>query len=142
MWILFALLAAFFAGLTTIFIKVGIKDINNLLALSIRTTIVLIFSFIVVLFTCSLNEINNLDFKTIVFLILSGFTTTLLWICYFKALQIGDVNKVSPIDKTSIVLTLILSSIFFKEKITYIKIISMILILLGTFIMSYTKNII
>ena len=136
MWIIFSLLAAFFAGITTIFAKIGVNNVDSTLATSLRTLIILIFNIIVVIIIGSFNEINKLDLKIVIFLILSGITTALLWLSYFKALQLCDVNKVTPIDKTSIVLTLILSSIFLNEKITIIKIISMILILLGTFLMT------
>lgn len=139
MWIIFALLAAFFAGITTIFSKIGVNNVDSTLATSLRTAIILIFNLLVVLFIGSFNEINKLDFKIIIFLILSGITTALLWLSYFKALQLCDVNKVTPIDKTSIVLTLLLSSVFLNEKITIIKIISMILILIGTFLMTNIK---
>ena len=139
MWIIFALLAAFFAGITTIFSKIGVNNVDSTLATSLRTAIILIFNLLVVLFIGSFNEINKLDFKIIIFLILSGITTALLWLSYFKALQLCDVNKVTPIDKTSIVLTLLLSSLFLNEKITIIKIISMVLILIGTFLMTNIK---
>src|SRR5574344_2045063 len=135
MWIIFALLAAFFAGITTIFSKIGVNNVDSTLATSLRTAIILIFNLLVVFFIGSFNEINKLDLKIIIFLILSGITTALLWLSYFKALQLCDVNKVTPIDKTSIVLTLLLSSLFLNEKITIIKIISMVVILIETFLM-------
>lgn len=134
-WIIFALLAAFFSGITSVLAKVGIKDVDSNLATAIRTVIILIFSIILVLFMKSFNEIYNLNKKNLIFLISSGIATSLLWISYFKALQYGSVSKVTPIDKTSIVLTLILSSIFLNESITFIKIISIVLILSGTFLM-------
>jgi len=136
MWIFFSLGAALFAGITSVFAKIGIKNVDSTLATAIRTSIILLFSFIVVLFIKSYNEILNLDIKTIIFLVLSGITTALLWIFYFKALDLGDVNKVSPVDKTSVVLTLILSYIFLNEKITFIKIISMFFLLIGAFLMA------
>lgn len=141
MWILYALLAAIFSGLTTIFVKKGVKNIDSLLSTSIRTTIILIISFIIVIL---FNSFQKISFKTFVFLILSGISTTLLWINYFKALDYGNVNEVTPVDKTSIVITLILSSIFLNEKITILKIISSILIIVGTFLMvnksEHSKN--
>ncbi len=140
MWIIFALLAAFFAGVTTVFAKAGITNVDSTLATAIRTTIILIFTIIIVLIVKSYVDIYKINFKIGLFLILSGITTALLWLSYFKALELADVNKVAPVDKTSIILTLILSSIFLHEKITYIKIISMILLLIGTVLMTYKKD--
>lgn len=132
MWILYAFLAAIFSGLTTIFAKKGVKNIDSLLSTSIRTAIILIISFLIVILFNSFEKIN---IKTFIFLILSGISTALLWINYFKALDYGNVNEVTPVDKTSIVITLVLSSIFLNEKITILKIISCILIIVGTFLM-------
>ncbi len=132
MWFLFALLAALFSGLTTIFAKRGVKNIDSLLSTAIRTTVILIISFLIVILFNSFEKINS---ETIVYLVLSGISTSLLWINYFKALDFGNVNEVTPVDKTSIVITLILSNIFLNEKITIIKIISCILIITGTFLM-------
>lgn len=132
MWIVFALLSALFSGLTTICAKKGVKNVDSILASSIRTTVVLLISFLIVILFSSFDKVN---FKTITFLILSGVSTTLLWLNYFKALDLGNVNEVTPVDKTSIVLTLILSCIFLNEKITVIKIISSILIISGAFLM-------
>lgn len=132
MWILYSFLAAIFSGLTTIFAKKGVKNIDSLLSTSIRTAIILIISFLIVIIFNSFEKIN---IKTFIFLILSGISTTLLWVNYFKALDYGNVNEVTPVDKTSIVITLVLSSIFLNEKITILKIISCILIIVGTFLM-------
>lgn len=132
MWILYAFLAAIFSGLTTIFAKKGVKNIDSLLSTSIRTAIILIISFLIVILFNSFEKIN---IKTFIFLILSGISTALLWINYFKALDYGNVNEVTPVDKTSIVITLVLSCIFLNEKITILKIISCILIIVGTFLM-------
>ena len=132
MWIVFALLSALFSGLTTICAKKGAKNVDSILGSSIRTTVVLLMSFLIVILFSSFDKVN---FKTITFLILSGVSTTLLWLNYFKALDLGNVNEVTPVDKTSIVLTLILSCIFLNEKITVIKIISSILIISGAFLM-------
>lgn len=132
MWILYSFLAAIFSGLTTIFAKKGVKNIDSLLSTSIRTAIILTISFLIVIIFNSFEKIN---IKTFIFLILSGISTTLLWINYFKALDYGNVNEVTPVDKTSIVITLVLSSIFLNEKITILKIISCILIIVGTFLM-------
>lgn len=134
MYIIYALAAALFSGLTSVFAKTGIKDINSLFATFLRTIIISLFLFIIVLIKNDLSDLFLLNKKTILFLILSGISNTLLWICYFKALDIGTVSKVTPVDKTSIILTLILSTIFLNEQITITKIISIILILLGTFL--------
>lgn len=133
MWIFFAILAAIFSGLTTVFAKVGVSKANSTLVSGLRTIVIMIFSILVFLFLG--NGFKNIDLKTIIFIVLSGITTALLWICYFKALSLADVSMVTPIDKLSIVLTLTLSSIFFKEKITIIKVISMICMIGGTFLM-------
>lgn len=134
MYIIYALAASLFSGLTSVFAKTGIKDIDSIFATFLRTIIISLFLFIIVLIKNDLSDIFLLNEKTILFLVLSGISNTLLWICYFKALDIGTVSKVTPVDKTSIVLTLILSTIFLNEQITISKIISIILILLGTFL--------
>lgn len=143
MWILYSLGAAFFAGVTAIFSKVCVSNINTNLATALRTTIILIFTILVVLFMNSIYKFGSIDLETFIFLCLSGIATALLWISYFKALSLADVNKVTPIDKTSTVITLILSYLFLDENITYIKIISIILIIMGTYLMvgkSQNKN--
>lgn len=140
MWILCALIAAFFAGITSVFAKIGVNNIDSKLATALRTIVILIFSLIVVLIIGSLQEIKNIDVKTIIFIVLSGITTAVLWLTYFKALKLADVSKVSPIDKTSIILTLILSNLFLNEKITLVKIISMLLIAIGSWLMTSKKN--
>ncbi len=134
MYIIYALLASVFSGLTSVFAKTGIKNTDSILATFLRTIVISLFLFLIVIWKENLNDIFLLDKKTILFLILSGISNTLLWICYFKALDLGTVSKVTPVDKTSIVLTLILSSLFLNEKITTIKIISIVLILSGTFL--------
>lgn len=134
MYIIYALLASVFSGLTSVFAKTGIKNTDSILATFLRTIVISLFILLIVIFKENITDIFLLDKKTLLFLILSGISNTLLWICYFKALDLGTVSKVTPVDKTSIVLTLILSSIFLNEKITTIKIISIALILLGTFL--------
>lgn len=138
MWIIFAILAAIFSGLTTVFAKVGVSKANSTLVTGLRTIVILIFSVIV--FMLLGDGFKNLNTKTIIFIVLSGITTALLWICYFKALSLADVSKVTPIDKLSIVVTLILSSAFLNEKITIIKIVSMISMISGTFLMVNKKK--
>ena len=134
MYIIYALLAALFSGLTSVFAKNGINNIDSLLATFLRTIVISLFIFIILIFNNSLSNITVLSSKTYLFILLSGISNTLLWICYFKALALGDVSKVTPIDKTSIILTLLLSYILLNEPITSIKVVSMILILFGTFI--------
>lgn len=134
MYIIYALLASVFSGLTSVFAKTGIKNTDSILATFLRTIVISLFLLLIVIFKENINNIFLIDKKTLLFLILSGISNTLLWICYFKALDLGTVSKVTPVDKTSIVLTLILSSLFLNEKITTIKIISIALILLGTFL--------
>lgn len=141
MWIVFALGSAFFAGLTSILAKCGIQKTDSTIATAIRTIVVLIFSWIMVFVVNSQNQIYSIQEKTLLFLILSGLATGASWLCYFKALQLGDVNKVVPIDKSSTVLTIILAFIFLHETISIPKIIGVILILLGTLFMIEKKDV-
>ncbi|MEE0967179.1 MAG: EamA family transporter [Bacilli bacterium] len=140
MWIAFAFGSAIFAGLTAILAKCGIKSIDSNLATALRTIVVLIFSWIMVFVVGVQNEIINIDLKTLFFLIFSGLATGASWLCYFRALQLGDINKVTPIDKSSTVLTMILASLFLKEDISLIKVICMILIAVGTYLMIQKKD--
>ena len=144
MSIIYAILSSIFASLTAILIKIGLKDINSNLATAIRTIIILFISWIVVFYTDKLNSVNtietlkNLNNKTLIFIMLSGVATGLSWLFYFKALQIGNVNKVIVIDKLSIVFTIILASLFLKEVISLKIIIGVILIVAGTLIISFS----
>lgn len=140
MWIVYAFGSAFFAGITAVLAKIGIKNINSHLATAIRTIIILIFSWIMVFIVKSFDTITSISFKTLLFLILSGIVTGLSWLCYFKALQLGNVNKVTAIDKSSTILTMILAIIFLKENITILKCISIILIGMGTLLMVENKE--
>lgn len=140
MWILYAFGSAFFAGITAILAKIGIRNTDSNLATAIRTIVILIFSWLMVFIVGSFNTITELTTRTLIFLILSGVATGLSWLCYFKALQLGNVNKVTPIDKSSTILTMILAMIFLGEKITILKIISIILIGIGTYLMIEKKN--
>lgn len=140
MWVLFAFVSAFFAGVTSILAKIGVKDVDSHVATAIRTIIVLIFSWIMVFIIGSQSTIVNIDGKTFLFLILSGLSTGGSWLCYFKALQLGDVNKVVPIDKSSTILTMILAFIFLNEKITINMVIGMIGIAIGTYLMIQKKE--
>lgn len=140
MWVLFAFASAFFAGVTSILAKIGVKDVDSHIGTAIRTIIVLIFSWIMVFIIGSQSTIVNIDGKTFLFLILSGLSTGGSWLCYFKALQLGDVNKVVPIDKSSTILTMILAFIFLNEKITINMVIGMIGIAIGTYLMIQKKE--
>ena len=140
MWILYAFGSAFFAGATSILAKIGIKEIDSHVATAIRTIVVLIFSWIMVFIVGSQGNIGNLDGKTLIFLILSGFATGASWLCYFKALQLGDVNKVVPIDESSTILTMILAFIFLGENITINMVVGMIGIGIGTYLMIQKKE--
>ena len=116
MWILYAIGSAFFAGVTSILAKIGIQQTDSNVATAIRTVIVLVFSWFMVFIVSSFQTISEISLKTLLFLILSGLATGGSWLCYFKALQLGDVNKVTPIDKSSTVLTMILAFIFLGER--------------------------
>ena len=140
MWIVFAFGAALFAGLTSILAKCGIKNTDSNVATALRTIVVLIFSWIMVFISGSQSTLTSINTKTLVFLILSGIATGASWLCYFKALQIGDVNKVTPIDKSSTILTMIMAFILLGEEITLIKAIAMILICTGTYLMITKKE--
>ena len=135
MWIMFAFGSALFAGLTSILAKCGIKKTDSTAATAIRTIAVLAFSWLMVFIVGSQSEITSISLKSWVFLILSGIATGASWLCYFKALSLGDINKVVPIDKSSTVLTIILALIFFGEEITPVKLAAIVLIAVGTFLM-------
>ena len=135
MWMIFALLSAVFAALTSILAKVGIEDVNSNLATAIRTMVVVIMAWGMVFLTNSQNGIMEISRKSWLFLILSGLATGASWLCYYKALQIGEVSKVVPIDKLSVVITLILAFIFLHEKFTPKSLIGCVLIGAGTLLM-------
>lgn len=135
MWVIFALLSAFFAGITAVLSKVGIKNVNSDLGTAIRTIVVFVFAWLMVFVVDAWDGITSITSKTLIFLVLSGLVTGASWLCYFKALKLGDVNKVAPIDKSSTVLTMILAFVFLGEKITILKGICIILIGLGTYMM-------
>lgn len=139
MWIAFAFGSAFFAGVTSILAKCGIRKTDSTVATAIRTIIVLIFSWLMVFVTGSQNQIATIGGKTLLFLILSGAATGASWLCYFKALQLGDVTKVVPIDKSSIVLTILLAFLFLGEPIGPFQGVGIVLIGAGTFLMIEKK---
>ncbi len=141
MWIVFAFASALFAGVTSILAKCGIRQTNSTVATAIRTVVVLIFSWIMVFVAGSQNQLAAIDGKTLLFLILSGLATGASWLCYFKALQLGDINKVVPIDKSSTVLTIILAFVFLGEGISPAKAIGVIAIAVGTLLMIEKKDV-
>ena len=141
MWVLYAFGSAFFAGLTSILAKCGIKKADSNVATAIRTIVGLIFSWIMVFVVGAQGQIMDESEKTWIFLILSGIATGASWLCYFRALQIGDVNRVVPIDKSSTILTIILAFIFFREEISALKLVCVVLITIGTYMMITKKEI-
>ena len=135
MWLIFALLSAVFAALTSILAKIGIENVDSNLATAIRTVVVVIMSWGMVFLTNAQNGITEISRKSWLFLILSGLATGASWLCYYKALQMGDVSKVVPIDKLSVVITLVLAFVFLHEDFTVKSIIGCILIGAGTMLM-------
>lgn len=140
MWILFAAGSAFFAGITSILAKCGIRKSDSTVATAIRTIVVLLMSAVMVIIVGSAGSITQISGKTWLFLVLSGLSTGASWLCYFKALQNGDVNKVVPIDKSSTVLTILLAFIFLKEEISLLKLVCLIAIACGTLLMLKKKE--
>lgn len=141
LWILFAFGSAFFAGITAVLAKIGIEYINSTLATAVRTVVVLAFSWLMVFVVGSQNTIGQITGKTLLFLILSGLSTGASWLCYFKALQLGDVNKVAPIDKSSTVLTILLAFLFLGEPISLPQILGVLGIGIGTLLMISKKEV-
>ncbi|QYR64930.1 EamA family transporter [Fusobacterium animalis] len=135
MWAIFAILSAIFAALTSILAKVGIEGVNSNLATAVRTIVVVLMAWFMVFITGNQNGIVDISKKSWIFLILSGLATGASWLCYYKALQLGEVSKVVPIDKLSIVITIILAFIFLGEQITLKTLIGCCLIIIGTFVM-------
>lgn len=135
MWLIFALLSAIFASLTSILAKVGIEGVNSDLATAIRTVVVVIMAWVMVFLTDAQGGIGEISKKSWTFLILSRLATGASWLCYYKALQIGEASKVVPIDKLSVVMTLILAFVFLHEKFTPKSLIGCVLITAGTLIM-------
>lgn len=140
MWILLAFGSALFAGLTSILAKCGIRKTDSHAATAIRTAIVLLFSWIMVFIVGSQNTIGDISPRSMTFLVLSGLATGASWLCYFRALQLGDINKVVPIDKSSTILTILLAFIFLHEDITLLKGVAVVLIAVGTFLMIQKKQ--
>ena len=140
MWLVFAIDSAFFAGITSILAKCGIQKTDSTVATAIRTIVVLIFSWLMVVITGTIGEISSIQGKTLLFLILSGLSTGASWLFYFHAIQIGNINKVVAIDKSSTVLTILLALIFLGEGISVEKLIAVLLIGIGTLLMISKKE--
>ena len=140
MWILFAFGSALFAGITAVLAKCGIRKTDSTVATAIRTVMVLLFSWMMVFIVGSQSQISEIGGKSWLFLILSGAATGASWLCYFKALQTGDINKVVPIDKSSVILTILLAFLFLGESVSMPKVFGMILIGAGTFLMIEKKQ--
>jgi bacterial/archaeal transporter family protein len=140
MWLLYAFGSAFFAGITSILAKCGIRKTDSTVATAIRTIVVVVFAWVMVFIVGSQNQIASISMKSLVFLVLSGIATGASWLCYFYALSKGPIDKVVPIDKSSTVLTIILAFIFLQESVSVFKVICMILIGLGTYLMIDKKG--
>jgi hypothetical protein len=135
MWFVFAVLSAIFAAITSILAKIGIEGVNSNLATAIRTVVVVLMAWGIVAITNAQSGIAEISKRSWIFLTLSGLATGTSWLCYFKALQLGDVSKVVPLDKFSIVITLVMAAVFLHEQFTVKTIIGSVLITLGTFVM-------
>lgn len=135
MWFVFALLSAVFAALTSILAKVGINGVNSNLATAIRTMVVVVMAWLMVFITNAQSGITQIGKKSWIFLVLSGLATGASWLCYYKALQVGQASKVVPVDKLSVVITLILAFVFLHEEFTVKSIIGCVLIAAGTLVM-------
>lgn len=140
MWVMYAFASAFFAGITAILSKIGIKNIGSELATAIRTCVVLVFSWLIVFISGAQFQLFDISIKTIIFLVLSGFATGASWLCYFKALQLGSVSKVTPVDKSSTILSMVMAFIFLREEVTWLKILCILLIATGTYIMAINND--
>jgi transporter family protein len=135
-WFLWALLSAFFAGLTAVLAKVGVQQIDSNLATAIRTVVILIFAWAVALVTKN-QPFSTIGRRTWIFLILSGIATGLSWICYFRALQLGEASQVAPVDKLSVVVAIVLAAIFLHEKVTWHHWLGGVLIFTGAVVLAY-----
>jgi len=135
-WFTWALLSAFFAGLTAVLAKVGVAHVNSNLATAIRTVVILIFAWSVALSTSS-QSISTIGSRTWVFLILSGIATGLSWLCYFRALQLGEASRVAPVDKLSVVIAIVLAAIFLHERLTWHQWIGGLLVFAGAVVLAY-----
>lgn len=138
-WQVYAFLSAVFAAFTAILAKIGIKDVNSNLATAIRTVVILLFAWGIVFFQGSFKQIPLISNYSLLFLILSGIATGASWLFYFKALQLGNASQVSPIDKLSLVITIILAALLLKEKVSFSVILGSILMVVGAIIISFGK---
>ncbi len=136
MWAILAVLSAVFAALTSIFAKAGIQNVDSTLATAVRTVVVVLMAWVMVFITHTQSGLSGIDRKSWIFLILSGLATGASWLCYYKALQLGEVSKVVPIDKLSILFTLVLAFIFLHEKFTVKSAVGTVFITIGTLIMA------
>jgi transporter family protein len=135
-WFVWALLSAFFAGLTAILAKVGVEHVNSNLATAIRTVVILIFAWSVALFTKT-QPLASIERRTWIFLVLSGFATGLSWLCYFRALQLGESSQVAPVDKLSVVIAIVLAAILLHERMTWHHWVGGTLIFVGAVVLAY-----
>ena len=140
MWVVLAFGSAFFAGVTSILAKCGIRKTDSTVATALRTIIVLVFSWVMVLLVGSQNQLSRVDGRSLLFLVLSGLATGASWLCYFRALQLGNINKVVPIDKSSTVLTILLAVLLLGESLSWTSGIGILLIAAGTFLMLEKKD--
>ena len=135
MWIVYALLSALFAALTSILAKVGIENVNSNLATAVRTTVVLVMAWGIVFLTGKQHEVANIGQRSLIFLLLSGCATGLSWLFYYRALQLGDASKVVPLDKLSVVISMVLAFVFLQEKLTAQALVGGALIAAGTLVL-------
>lgn len=138
-WLTFAILSAFFAALTAILAKIGVKDVNSNIATAIRTIVILLFAWGIVLFQGNWKQIGSISNFSLLFLVLSGIATGLSWLFYFRALQLGQASQVTPIDKLSLVITIVLAAIILKEKVTPQILIGSILMSVGAILIALSK---
>ena len=135
-WFIWSLLSAFFAGLTAVLAKVGVEDVNSNLATAIRTVVILLFAWFVVFLTKT-QAISTIGRRTWIYLILSGIATGLSWLCYFRALQLGEASQVAPVDKLSVVIAIALAAVFLHERVTWHHWVGGTLILMGAAVLAY-----
>lgn len=140
MWIAYAFGSAFFAGITSVLAKCGIRKTDSTVATAVRTIVVLIFAWLMVFLVGAQSQLGSIGAKTLLFLILSGLATGASWLCYFKALQLGDINQVVPVDKSSTVLTIVLAFLFLQESVSLLKALGVVLIAAGTLLMLEKKE--
>lgn len=138
-WFIFALLSALFAAFTAILAKIGVKDVNSNLATAIRTVVILFFAWGIVLFQGTYKQLGQISKHSLIFLVLSGIATGLSWLFYFRALQLGQASRVAPIDKLSLVITIILAFLILKEKVTPLVVLGAVLMTVGTVLISLSK---